>query len=132
MKKEKNNNTQTILLYNGIIALFFGFGFIHSYIVHHSVDNPQLSVLMIYLFFALFASFITTGIELFYKVIPDKIGYMFLIGTFIKLGFFTVLFLGKGLLDKQLFMAEKLAILIPLFLFLSLEVFVIMKRLKSI
>jgi hypothetical protein len=129
--KEKNN-TQTILLYNGIIALFFGFGFIHSFIVHNSIDKPQLSVLMIYLFFALFAAFITTGIELFYKVIPDKIGYMFLIGTFIKLGFFTVLFLGKGLLDKPLSMTEKLGILIPLFLFLSLEVFVIMKRLKTL
>jgi hypothetical protein len=61
----------------------------------------------------------------------DKVGYAFLVGIFLKLGFFTVLFLSKGILDKPLSTTDRLGLILPLFLFLILEVTAVATRLKQ-
>jgi hypothetical protein len=111
-------------------VLLFGGGFLNQYLLQNAAPKSNLSVFYMYLFFALFASAIITAVEFLYRQMPDKIGYLFLIGTFIKLGFFTMIFLGKGLLDKQLLMAEKLSIITPLFVYIVLEVVAIYGKLN--
>ncbi len=113
-----------------ILFILFGVGLTNQYFLKNAVPKTTISVFYMYLFFAVFASGIITAVEFLYRQMPDKIGYLFLVGTFVKLGFFTVVFLSKGLLDKQLMMIEKVSILAPLFLYLLLEVVVIAGKLK--
>ncbi len=91
-----------------------------------------VSVPDMYLFFGISALIIINSIEALYQQMPDKIGYLFLVATFIKLGFFMILFLSKGLMEHALTWSDKFGILLPLFLFLSLEVYSIATRLTDV
>lgn len=127
-----SKSIKRIILFNSSILVLFLLGiWLHPYLFGQSTQTPKFSVVGVYTFFAIAASVIITGIELMFDVMSDKVGYAFLIGVFLKLGFFTVLFLAKGLLDKPLAMSERLGIVVPLFLFLIIEVVAVATRLKQ-
>jgi hypothetical protein len=63
-------------------------------------------------------------------VLPDKVGYAFLMAVFIKMGLFILIFSSNGLLEKKLYLADKLGVLLPFFIFLLIEALAIASRLK--
>lgn len=127
-----SKSVKRIILFNAIVVTLLLIGIsVHPYLFDLKGQAPKISYVGIYLFFAISASIIITGIELLFDVMSDKVGYAFLVGIFLKLGFFTVMFLSKGLLDKPLTMSERLGIVMPLFLFLIVEVIAIGTRLKQ-
>jgi len=56
---------------------------------------------------------------------PNNAGYGFLVGMFVKMGLFMMMFYSKMLELKTILLVDKMFILIPLFLFLFLETLVV-------
>lgn len=127
-----SKSIKRILIFNSIILAFVALGiWLHPIVLPSSTNPPLISITAIYLFFGIAALIIVTGIELLFDVMSDKVGYAFLVGIFLKLGFFTVLFLSKGILDKPLSTTDRLGLILPLFLFLIIEVAAVATRLKQ-
>lgn len=121
-----------LIKYN-LISLIGGIlTFILHYFVLQMLDNKlPYSLLGIYLFFAIAAVIIISGVEYLFKIMPASAGYGFLVGIFLKMGVFMVVFLGGNLADLKLSLLHKLSILIPLFFFMSVEALSVVKRLKQ-
>lgn len=129
---KKNKTLQRILMYNAIVLFtMVAGGWLHAYLLEKIVPNSAVPVFSMYVFFAGFSILIITAIELLFKTMPNQIGYVFLIGVFIKLGFFTILFLSKGLLEKSVLLPERFAMILPLFLFIGIEVIAVGSLLKQ-
>ncbi|MGC6433024.1 MAG: DUF6168 family protein [Crocinitomicaceae bacterium] len=121
-----------LIKYN-LISLIGGIlTFLLHYFVLQMLDNKlPYSLLGIYLFFAIAAVIIISGVEYLFKIMPASAGYGFLVGIFLKMGVFMVVFLGGNLADLKLSLLHKLSILIPLFFFMSVEALSVVKRLKQ-
>ena len=121
-----------LIKYN-LISLIGGIlTFLLHYFVLQMLDNKlPYSLLGIYLFFAIAAVIIISGVEYLFKIMPASAGYGFLVGIFLKMGVFMVVFLGGNLADLRLSLLHKLSILIPLFFFMSVEALSVVKRLKQ-
>lgn len=121
-----------LIKYN-LISLIGGIlTFLLHYFVLQMLDNKlPYSLLGIYLFFAIAAVIIISGVEYLFKIMPASAGYGFLVGIFLKMGVFMVIFLGGNLADLKLSLLHKLSILIPLFFFMSVEALSVVKRLKQ-
>lgn len=125
------NNTiiQTLAKILGVILIGALGAYLHNYFVS-SKSETQINAFSTYLFFTISTIFIITIIELTFKILPDKVVYAFLIGTFLKIGFFTLIFFGNGLLDVSLSFNDRLTIIIPLLVFLFVEVIAVVLTLK--
>jgi hypothetical protein len=112
-----------LILAVGVVAFFA-----HQAILGtiHKTADPLFSF---YLFFAIASIAIVTGVYFTNVYLPDKAAYAFLIGMFLKLGLFMMLFLSNS--DKELETNSKINILIPLIIFLILEVLLIYKKLNQ-
>lgn len=121
-----------LIKYN-LISLIGGIlTFLLHYFVLQMLDNKlPYSLLGIYLFFAIAAVIIISGVEYLFKIMPASAGYGFLVGIFLKMGVFMVVFLGGNLADLKLSLLHKLSILIPLFFFMSVEALSVVKRFKQ-
>lgn len=87
--------------------------------------NLPFSEVSLYVFFAISSIVIVSGIELLYTIMPNNAGYGFLVGMFIKMGLFMMIFYSKMLELKTILLIDKIFILIPLFVFLFLETLVV-------
>ena len=87
--------------------------------------NLPFSEVSLYLFFGISSIIIVSGIELLYTIMPNNAGYGFLVGMFIKMGLFMMIFYSKMLELKTILLIDKMFILIPLFVFLFLETLVV-------
>ena len=121
-----------IFLYN-IISLITGVSlyFLHTLIIsslHLKLSFPLISV---YLFFTISAIIIISGLELLFEYLASTAGYAFLVSVFLKMGIFVLLFFAGGIAEKSLSMIDKISILVPLFVFMTIETSVVIKRLKS-
>ena len=129
---KKNNTLKRILTYNGVVGLTF----LLLYFSHQALLNPvnwkiPFSLFSIYLFFVIASLIIITGIELLFDFMPANAGYAFLVGIFLKMGAFILIFFSKGLGEATMNFTEKIAILVPLFVFLIIETIAIATRLKQ-
>lgn len=129
---KKNNTLKRILTYNGVVVLTF----LLLYFSHQALLNSvnwkiPFSLFSIYLFFAIASLIIITGIELLFDFMPANAGYAFLVGIFLKMGAFILIFFSKGLGEATMNFTEKIAILVPLFVFLIIETIAIATRLKQ-
>ena len=121
-----------LIKYNLISFIGGVLTFLLHYFVLQMLDNKlPYSLLGIYLFFAIAAVIIISGVEYLFKIMPASAGYGFLVGIFLKMGVFMVVFLGGNLADLKLSLLHKLSILIPLFFFMSVEALSVVKRLKQ-
>ena len=116
-----------IYIFSAVIVVTLG-SFVHDTLFGEEIIN--FSVYEVYVFFGVFAVFILIGLYFMNEYIPDKTGYAFLIGIFMKLGFFSIYFLGDEEKFKDPNMTERLSIIIPLILFLFIEVLAVAKFLK--
>ena len=112
-----------VILAVGVISFF-----LHSTILGAS-KNSDYSLFNFYLFFAIAAIVIVTGVFFTNLYLPDKAAYAFLIGMFLKLGLFMMIFLSKA--EQELATSVKINILVPLIIFLILEVLLIYKKLNQ-
>lgn len=123
-----NKSVQNVVLFIGIavilfLANFFGFKLTVA-------DSIQFSLFSVCLFH-LVASTIAFGIfEAAVKFIPSQVGIAFLALVFVKLGVFTLVFSSNILGEVSLNKAEKMALIVPMFSFLSLEGLWIARSLK--
>jgi hypothetical protein len=129
---KKNNTLKRILLFNGIalvsLVLFYK---LHISLFNDSSWKLNFSLLSVYLFFSIASLVIISVIEILFDVTPANAGYIFLVGIFIKMGLFILIFYSKGLADAKMNVIEKLSIFAPLFLFLLIETLAITTRLKQ-
>ncbi len=120
---QKSSLVRRLLIFNGIIVLVAVLmGFLQSILFNW---NLPFSVISLYAFFGISSIFIVTGLELLYTVMPNNTGYGFLVGMFIKMGLFMMIFYSKMLELKSILLLDKIFILIPLFVFLILETLVV-------
>lgn len=117
------------LIINSIFLLLAGtITFFINNAVLGTNQNSDFSLFSIYLFFLMAAITIVTGVYLTSVYLPDKAAYSFLIGMFLKLGLFMMIFLSSS--EQVLSASDKVSILTPLVLFLVLEVFMIYNKLN--
>jgi hypothetical protein len=120
---QKSSLVKRLLIFNGIIvAVAIVMGALQSLFFNWSLPFTEVSL---YLFFGISSVFIVTGIELLYTIMPNNAGYGFLVGMFIKMGLFMMIFYSKMLELKNILLVDKMFILIPLFVFLFLETLVV-------
>ena len=129
MKKRKNEVAMRILKFCLIVIA----AFIVLYSLHKMLLGSQkmvLSLNALYAFFVVTTLIIIISLELLATVLPDKVVYSFLMAVFIKMGLFILIFSSNGLLEKKLYLADKLGVLLPFFIFLLIEGLAIASRLK--
>lgn len=129
MKKGKNEVVMRILKYSLIVIA----AFLVLYTTHKTLLGTHkmiFSLNALYAFFVISTLIIIVSLELLANVLPDKVGYAFLMAVFIKMGLFILIFSSTGLLEKKLFLADKLGVLFPFFIFLLIEALAIASRLK--
>lgn len=120
---QKSSLVKRLLVFNGIIiAVAVIMAVLQSSFFSW---NLPFSVVSLYVFFGISSVVIVSGIELLYTIMPNNAGYGFLVGMFVKMGLFMMLFYSKMLELKNILFVDKIYILIPLFVFLFLETLVV-------
>ncbi len=110
-----------------ILALaVVGFG-LHYFIE----ESPVFKLYQLYIFLgsATFAS--VCGMHYLYELVPNQLGYVFLVTVFVKFGAALILFPQLLSQEPPLTKAQILSFLIPYFTFLAVEAFVVIKWLTN-
>ena len=120
---QKSSLVKRLLVFNSIIvSVAIVMCFIQSFLFDWNLPFTEVSL---YVFFGISSVVIVTGIELLFTVMPNNAGYGFLVGMFVKMGLFMMIFYSKMLELKTILLIDKMFILIPLFVFLFLETLVV-------
>ena len=120
---QKSSLVKRLLVFNGIIVAVAVLMAVFQSVFFDW--NLPFTAVSLYVFFGVSSVFIITGIELLYTVMPNNAGYGFLVGMFVKMGLFMMMFYSKMLELKTILLVDKMFILIPLFVFLFLETLVV-------
>ena len=132
MTMKQNNTLKRILIYNSLVLISFCvLYFIHNLVLDPTEWKAPFSLFSIYLFFGICSIILITGIEFLFDVNPTSAAYAFLVGIFLKMGLFMLIFFAKGLAEHPLNFTEKIGILLPLFTFLGIESAAIITRLRK-
>lgn len=105
-----------------VFALILIVAFAAIYFLQESLISTKLSYSLfnVYLFHAIAAFVVYLVIELLAVKLASQAGYAYLAAIMIKMGLFVLIF-QESILSKSLDKPEKLALIIPLFLFLIIE-----------
>lgn len=110
-----------------VAVLSVGAYFLHGW----WIVDPAISIVRIYIFLGA-ATFVTvSALKFVHSYVPDKLGYGFLGLIFIKCGAAIVLFPELIAEDPALSKAELLGFLAPYFIFLFIEVGIVIKWLND-
>ena len=132
MTMKQNNTLKRILIYNSLVLISFCIlYFTHNLVLDETAWKAPFSLFSIYLFFGICSLLLITGIEFLFDVNPTSAAYAFLVGIFLKMGLFMLIFFAKGLAEHPLNFTEKIGILLPLFTFLGIESAAIITRLRK-
>ena len=132
MTMKLNNTLKRILTYNSLVLISFCLlYFTHNLVLDETAWKAPFSLFSIYLFFGICSLLLITGIEFLFDVNPTSAAYAFLVGIFLKMGLFMLIFFAKGLAEHPLNFTEKIGILLPLFTFLGIESAAIITRLRK-
>lgn len=118
--------------------IVFSFLFILSFKIHALILNNigiklSYSLLPIYVFHSAFSFFICTVLRVLsvnYKIL-QQLGFIYLISLILKIVTFSIVFNNYVFGDKDLTKNESLSMLIPIAIFLILEVYFIAKILNK-
>lgn len=104
-----------------------------SYNLHHYLNTQLLnfSLFQVYIFYAISAVLIYIMIEVVANHLPNQAGYAYLMGMFLKIGIFILIFQESVFAKEELLDAERIALVLPFFLFLLVEVVGVAKLLNS-
>jgi hypothetical protein len=129
---KQNNTLKRIAIYNSLVLISFCIlYFTHNLVLDETAWKAPFSLFSIYLFFGICSLLLITGIEFLFDVNPTSAAYAFLVGIFLKMGLFMLIFFAKGLAEHPLNFTEKIGILLPLFTFLGIESAAIITRLRK-
>lgn len=111
------------------VALLFAV----SYFTHSKLNNADLSfsLLDVYLFHAIAVVLIYAVIEFVAENLPSQAGYMYLMLMCFKIGFFLLIFQTPVFENDDLSRPERIALVVPLFIFLLAEGIAVAKLLNS-
>lgn len=125
--------TKTIVVYT---ILFLGMFVIclptHQYVIDHLSLKLRYDLKNIHVFFAL-SSYIICVVFLgftYFEKTKEQLGFLFLFTLFLKFILFTIFFYKTVIKLENMTPSESLHVLIPLFVFLLLEVVLISKHLN--
>jgi hypothetical protein len=107
--------------------------FLIAFNVHDYLTIPALSftLISVYGFHAIASILVYIIVELVASKLPSQAGYAYLMLMFFKIGGFVLLFQSSVFAKDQLAQAEKIALVVPLFLFLIAEAIAVGKLLNS-
>ncbi|MDO7172181.1 DUF6168 family protein [Mariniflexile sp. AS56] len=114
-----------VLIVMALFAISFN---LHTYFNAHDLS---FSLFYVYLFHVVSAILVYFILELIASKLPNQAGYAYLMAMFFKIGAFVIVFQQAVFAKEQLLMAERVALVIPLFLFLIVEAVAVAKLLNS-
>ncbi|MFT4838132.1 MAG: hypothetical protein ACJAWA_001335 [Nonlabens sp.] len=100
--------------------------------LHYFIEeSPVFHLYKLYIFLgsATFAS--VCGMHYLYQLVPDQLGYVFLVTVFVKFGAALILFPQLLSQEPPLTKGQILTFLIPYFTFLAVEAFMVIKWLNN-
>lgn len=117
-----------VIVVVGVLLLFaIGYG-VHAALLH---QNLSFSLLHVYLFFTVSTIIVYAIIEAIASVLPNQAGYAYLAMMCIKIGVFVLIFKEDVFLKADLSQAERVSLIVPLFLFLAAEALAVVKLLND-
>ena len=113
-----------LLTYFFVAGLTFVISFcLNDYVLINFGVTPKFSLMSVYVFHLIASLFVYAVIEVSAKHIPDQAGFAYLIGVFLKMGFFMIFFGSVVFAEEDLQKIERLSLIVPLFLYLIIEAF---------
>ncbi|MFB0903463.1 MAG: hypothetical protein QMB11_03700 [Nonlabens sp.] len=109
-----------------LVMAVIGFG-MHSYVVEFSVFD----LYNLYSFLGIATLGSVFGMYYLYQLVPDQLGYVFLVTVFVKFGAALVLFPQLLSEEPSLSKGQILSFLLPYFIFLAVEAFMVIKWLND-
>ncbi|NRD22133.1 hypothetical protein HNV10_02700 [Winogradskyella litoriviva] len=125
---------KTLMVYIiSFMVLFLGVHFFQDFILNYFDITVRYSLWDINLFFAVSSLVICFHLKVFSlkKSLQPQLGFIYLPTLFVKGIFFYILFQSKVFDLETLSTVERLNLLIPLFLFLGLEVYFVVKTISK-
>ncbi len=117
-----------ILVFALCVLVLFAIAFsIHN----HFVVIQSFSLWQVYLFHAVASLIVYVSVELISDIRPNQAGYVYLTFTFVKLGLFVLIFKNEVFENEVLTKSERIALVVPLFLFLTAEAVGVSKLLNN-
>jgi hypothetical protein len=126
---QKSSLVKRVLVFNGVIVAVAVFMAVLQSVFFNW--NLPFSEVSLYVFFGISSIIIISLIEVLYPMMPNNVGYVFLVGMFVKMGVFMIVFYSKMLEIKNIHFSDKIFILVPLFVFLFLETLVVINLLMQ-
>lgn len=94
---------------------------VHIYALDYVGQETAFSLMGMYTFHFVAYLIICLSVEYLYTRLPSQVGYAYLASVFIKIGVFVLVFKSTIFGAEELNMAERLSIVVPMFLFLVFE-----------
>lgn len=106
---------------------------LHQYALDKNTIDLRFEIITIYIFFALISFIICQGFFILSSVkkTQEQLGFLYLGTMFLKITLFVLTFYNSIIKIPSLSKTESLNILIPLFIFLFLEVYFIVRLLQQ-
>ena len=125
-------NKRLISILLTFIVLYIVSTYFHNLILDNNDITLPFSIERLYLFLTGYSILICFNLQLFTKTpkIADRIGFIYLGTSLIKIVLFLVVFHPPIILQESLVLPTKLSLLVPIFIFLIMEVFFITKILN--
>ncbi|WP_417195723.1 DUF6168 family protein [Bizionia sp.] len=114
-----------IILVLAVFGLSYG---IHSSLLH---SDLSFSLFNVYIFHVISVVIIYIMVEIVAENLPNQAGYSYLMLMFFKIGAFVLIFQSSVFKNDALTQNDRIALVIPLFLFLMIEAAAIAKLLNS-
>ncbi|MGB1269939.1 MAG: DUF6168 family protein [Flavobacteriaceae bacterium] len=120
-----------ILIYIAIVLVVFAvIFFAHDLILAKKELHLSYSLINVYLFHAITSVVVYIVIEIIAEYVQGQEGYGFLASVFLKIGFFLLLFKSIIFPEVPLEMYQRVSMIVPFFLFLSIEAIGVVNLLK--
>lgn len=118
-----------ILIYTLVLlSVFFSAYFLHNFLVSQELS---FKLWQVYIFHAIAAFLVYICVEVVAENLPNQAGYAYLMLMFFKIGVFVLIFQESVFAKDSLLQVESVALVVPLFLFLTLEAIAVGKLLNS-
>lgn len=119
-----------IISYLALITLVFLIVFFaHKHFL--GIRELNYSLLNVYFFHVISTLLIYVIVEVVGWKLPSQAGYAYLAAIFLKIGFFVMIFQSTVFSEIELEKFERVSLIIPLFLFLTIEAVAVSKLLNS-
>ena len=94
-------------------------------------ESPAFDLYKLYGFLGVATLLSVCGMYYLYQLVPNQLGYVFLVTVFVKFGVVLILFPQLLSEEPSLSKAQILSFLIPYFIFLAVEAFMVIKWLNN-